>query len=266
MAAPERRDRREGDNPEHAQIERGAEQRREGDTPRRRESDGAVATGGTRRSRAMRRMRQPLIGLGLAGMAFPLVKATSAPEGEQPQPDDSAIAHASGDEDPEAQAAGEALDTEEALASQIAESREDQERRQQVERAMDRYGISQDLAEDIYDAAREVNLEPRLAYGLVKTESTFNERAVSPVGARGLTQVMPRTAAWMVPGTKAQDLFDRQTNLKLGFTYLDQMITKYKGNVRLALLAYNRGPGTVDKVLKRGGNPDNGYADKVLRG
>ena len=77
---------------------------------------------------------------------------------------------------------------------------------------------------------------------------------------------MPRTAAWLQPGTKTQDLYDRQLNLRLGFRYLDQMIDKYKGNVRLALLAYNRGPGTVDRVLKQGGNPDNGYADKVLRG
>jgi soluble lytic murein transglycosylase-like protein len=51
--------------------------------------------------------------------------------------------------------------------------------------AVDRYSISRDLAEDIYDIAKESNIEPRLAYGLVKTESTFNERAVSPVGAAG---------------------------------------------------------------------------------
>ena len=77
--------------------------------------------------------------------------------------------------------------------------------------------------------------------------------------------MMPRTAAWLIPGTRTADLSDRETNLRLGFRYLDQMIDKYKGDVRLALLAYNRGPGTVDKVLKRGGDPDNGYADKVLR-
>ena len=77
---------------------------------------------------------------------------------------------------------------------------------------------------------------------------------------------LPRTARWMIPGTKASDLHDQKTNLRLGFRYLNKMIDKYKGDVRLALLAYNRGPGTVDKILRRGGDPNNGYADKVLRG
>lgn len=235
------------------------------DLPRRRASDRAVSEAGTapqknRRQALMKRYRQPLIGLGLAGMALPMVRATSAPQrsGEEDEPQAPAP-------DPVSSAA-EMTNTEEDLAERIAVSREEQERDEHVNTAVDRYGIARDLAEDIYDIARESNIEPRLAYGLVKTESTFNERAVSPVGARGLTQVMPRTAAWLQPGTKTQDLYDRQLNLRLGFRYLDQMIDKYKGNVRLALLAYNRGPGTVDRVLKQGGNPDNGYADKVLRG
>lgn len=195
-----------------------------------------------------------------------MVRATSLHRDDQEPADGTvgAVAPSTAAEAAAAQAG--AGDTEESLVDRIAVTREQEERESQLDRAVDRYGISRDLAEDIYDIARESNIEPRLAFGLVKTESTFDERAVSPVGARGLTQVMPRTAAWLVPGTRTQDLYDRQTNLRLGFTYLDQMIAKYKGNVRLALLAYNRGPGTVDKVLKRGGNPDNGYADKVLRG
>ncbi|HSJ07540.1 MAG TPA: lytic transglycosylase domain-containing protein [Longimicrobiales bacterium] len=188
-----------------------------------------------------------------------MVRATSAEEPADSSDDGTEVAAS-------AEAAAAVDDTEEALAERIAESREEQARDRQVRHAVDRYGIARELAEDIYDIAREENIEPRLAYGLVRTESTFNEGAVSPVGARGLTQVMPRTAAWLVPGTRTQDLHDRQTNLRLGFRYLDQMIGKYRGDVRLALLAYNRGPGTVDRVLKKGGNPDNGYADKVLRG
>jgi soluble lytic murein transglycosylase-like protein len=223
-----------------------------------------ASTGGDENPRTSRklmaRFRQPLIGLGLAGMAVPLVRATTPAEEEGAMEPAAPAA-----EDASAPVAA-AEDPEEELVERIAMTQEEQAREAQVEKAVEQYNISRDLAEDIYDIARETNIEPRLAFGLVKTESTFNERAVSHVGARGLTQVMPRTAAWLVPGTKTQDLYDRQTNLRLGFTYLDQMIDKYKGNVRLALLAYNRGPGTVDKVLKRGGNPDNGYADKVLRG
>ena len=236
--------------------------RRETDARGRREDDADTAIaqaspGGSRRQDFLRRFRQPLIGLGLAGMALPMVQATTTHDTERGSDTDAA--------DPETARASTG-DVEENLANRIAETREDAARRQQVEAAVDKHNISPDLAEDIYDIAREHNIEPKLAYGLVKTESTFDERAVSHVGARGLTQVMPRTAAWLVPGTKTEDLYDRQTNLRLGFRYLDQMIDKYKGDVRLALLAYNRGPGTVDKVLKRGGNPDNGYADKVLRG
>ena len=98
---------------------------------------------------------------------------------------------------------------------------------------------------DIYEIAREENIEPRLAYGLVKTESTFNERAVSPVGARGLTQVMPRTAAWLVPGTKTQDLYDRRTNLRLGFRYLGP-------DIAVAMLLYDVDD-AEDVARKQGG-------------
>jgi soluble lytic murein transglycosylase-like protein len=250
MAAPnERHHRRQDDPADDGSAQRG-----------RREEDSTIAaaseseTGGSRRD-LFRRFRQPLIGLGLAGMALPMVQATTQ-KPEEPAPDTDAA-------DPEAAAAATG-DVEENLVNRIAETKEEAARNQAIEDAVARYDISRDLAADIFDIAREQNIEPKLAYGLVRTESTFDERAVSHVGARGLTQVMPRTAAWLIPGTKTEDLYDRQTNLRLGFQYLDQMIDKYKGNVRLALLAYNRGPGTVDKVLKRGGNPDNGYADKVL--
>jgi soluble lytic murein transglycosylase-like protein len=245
-------------------------------SPTRRTGD--IEGGGTpvverRRSRGPRRtwtsrealintLRRPVIGLTLAGAAAPILAVTQ----RTPDPDDvlslGSIA-TPGDPDSFA-AAGENL--EEALAERLGETSADAERDAEIEAAVERYKIDPQLAADIHDIAAEHNIEPQLAYGLVKVESMFKERAVSHVGARGLTQVMPRTAAWLVPGTSANDLFDRQTNLRLGFQYLDQMIDKYKGNVRLALLAYNRGPGTVDKVLRQGGDPDNGYADKVLRG
>jgi soluble lytic murein transglycosylase-like protein len=156
-------------------------------------------------------------------------------------------------------------DVEEQVVSEIGKLRADGERNNHVINAVQRYGISREMAEDIYDVAQEEGIDPRVAFGLVRTESTFREGAVSHVGARGLTQVMPRTARWLIPGTTTQDLHDRRTNLRLGFRYLDRLIDKYRGNVPLALTAYNRGPGTVDRVLSRGGDPDNGYAGKVLK-
>lgn len=240
-------------------------ERRQGDRRRndRRQGDRRVP-GEDRRRSVLVRYRQPLIGLGLAGAAVPLVNAGNAAEQAKPEDASSPAAPDVASADAAARAAGH--DTEERLATRIAESRATDERTTQIRAAMDQFGISEELASDIYDIARQENIDPEVAYGLVRTESTFDERAVSHVGARGLTQVMPRTARGVIPGTSADQLFDRKTNLRLGFRYLDQLIQKYRGNLDLALTAYNRGPGTVDKVLKRGGDPDNGYAGKVLRG
>ena len=128
------------------------------------------------------------------------------------------------------------------------------------------YKISNSLAEDIYAAAVEHDISPRTAFGLVRAESSFRTSATSPVGAIGLTQLMPATARWLSPGVTRSQLRNPETNLRIGFRYLRELKEKYKGNEKLALLAFNRGPGTVDKLLKRGRNPDNGYAEKVWTG
>ena len=140
------------------------------------------------------------------------------------------------------------------------------ERLQRIAAYSARFEIPADLAERIEDIARAEGIDPDLAFGLVRVESEFNRRAVSPVGARGLTQLMPSTARYFrVNGTSRHDLFDRDTNLRIGFRYLRTLIDKYDGNVRLALLAYNRGPERVDDLLRRGISPDNGYVELVMR-
>lgn len=126
------------------------------------------------------------------------------------------------------------------------------------------YEVPVGLAAEIQQAATSAGITPRLAMGLVHTESQFKRTAVSPVGAIGYTQVMPGTAKDLKPGTTRSDLFDGTTNLQLGFKYLKSLIDRYDGNVRLALTAYNRGPGIVDKLVKKGRDPENGYANKVL--
>jgi soluble lytic murein transglycosylase-like protein len=125
------------------------------------------------------------------------------------------------------------------------------------------YPLTQELAREIHQAAVEYEIDPELAFGLVRAESAFRNSATSPVGAVGLTQLMPRTASWLKPGVTRRELRNPETNLQIGFMYLRRLIDKYGGDENLALLAYNRGPGTVDRALKRGRNPDNGYADFV---
>lgn len=128
------------------------------------------------------------------------------------------------------------------------------------------FDIPVPLATDIHRAALEERIAPRVAFGLVQAESSFRTRAVSPVGAVGLTQLLPSTARWLVPGTTRSDLMKPETNLRVGFQYLRYLMDKYEGDEKLALTAYNRGPGTVSKLLARGQDPDNGYAEKVLTG
>lgn len=126
------------------------------------------------------------------------------------------------------------------------------------------FDVSDKLASKIYAAAVENEIDPKLAFGLVRTESEFKDYATSHVGAIGLTQLMLPTARWFKKGVTERDLRDSETNLQIGFRYLGELIDRYDGDVKLALTAYNRGTGTVDRVLARGGNPDNGYAGKVL--
>jgi soluble lytic murein transglycosylase-like protein len=99
-----------------------------------------------------------------------------------------------------------------------------------------------------YDALIE---EAATAYGLpfafvkavIKVESNFNPRAVSPVGAMGLMQLMPGTASDM----GVEDAFDPRQNIFGGCKYLRMLTNRYNGDINMVLSAYNAGPGNVDK-------------------
>ncbi|HET9983563.1 MAG TPA: lytic transglycosylase domain-containing protein [Longimicrobiales bacterium] len=127
-----------------------------------------------------------------------------------------------------------------------------------------RFAIPADLAAEIYDMATAEGIEPTIAFRLVRVESDFTHNAVSPKGAVGLTQIMPSTARELNPKVRREDLFHRETNLRMGFAYLRDLIRAYRGDIRLALLAYNRGPAVVDAIRKQGGDPENGYARAIL--
>jgi soluble lytic murein transglycosylase-like protein len=128
-----------------------------------------------------------------------------------------------------------------------------------------RYRIAADIAASIYDIALAEGLEPELAFRLVRVESQFNEKATSPVGAVGLTQLMPATAGYFQKGITKTQLYDRETNLRIGFRYLRTLINEYDGNLKLALLVYNRGPAAVQRARAAGLDPANGY-DRMVAG
>ena len=140
------------------------------------------------------------------------------------------------------------------------------DRWQQIFTFSSTYRIGADLATSIYDIALAEGIEPDLAFRLVRVESQFNERATSPVGAIGLTQLMLPTARYFQKGITRDALYDRNTNLRIGFRYLRTLVREYKGNVQLALLVYNRGPVAVEASREQGRDPSNGYERIVMKG
>ena len=129
-----------------------------------------------------------------------------------------------------------------------------------------RWMVDTELARAIHDAALEAGIDPELAFRLVNVESQFKERATSGVGAAGLTQVMLPTARYYDPKITKEKLYTRETNLRIGFHYLRDLIDEQRGNVKLALLTYNRGAQAVQNALSLGLDPSNGYDRKVMRG
>jgi len=100
-----------------------------------------------------------------------------------------------------------------------------------------------DYSQYIHKAASKYDLEPELIRAVIKTESNGNHRAVSRKGAVGLMQLMPSTANDM----NVSNPFNPEENIEGGTRYLKYLLERFKGNMTLALAAYNSGPGTVEK-------------------
>lgn len=100
-------------------------------------------------------------------------------------------------------------------------------------------------------------LDPALVFGLMRQESMMDKNAQSPVGARGLMQIMPDTGRQIArklnePWQNANSLFEPDTNIKYGTFYYKQLVERFNGNFALAAAAYNAGPHRVDKWLPSG--------------
>ena len=124
---------------------------------------------------------------------------------------------------------------------------------------------------ELADATAErYGLDKELFRRQIQQESGFQESAVSPVGARGLGQIMPDTAAkpgYGVTPLAADLIDDPEENLRFAAEYMRAMLDKYDGDYSLALAAYNAGAGAVDKA---GGVPEfeetQNYVSKILNG
>ena len=84
------------------------------------------------------------------------------------------------------------------------------------------------------------------------------------VGEIGLMKVRYGTALTFDPGATRKKLFDPAYNIRIGIKHLKDHLHFYRGDTKLALLAYNRGRGRVNELLGMGINPANGYASRVL--
>lgn len=154
----------------------------------------------------------------------------------------------------------------ESLRGELSVARLQLDRAEAVMEYSGRYDIPANLASAVYDIALAEGIEPGLAFRLVSVESGFDPHAKSSAGALGLTQVLPSTARLYEAGLSPNQLYDRDTNLRLGFRYLHDLLARYDDNLERALLAYNRGPSKVQELLAAGVNPGNGYAQSVMRG
>lgn len=103
------------------------------------------------------------------------------------------------------------------------------------------------LRNDVLAQTREINLDPAYVYGLIRQESRFILDARSHVGASGLMQVMPATAAWTAKKIGMSDfkpamITERSTNLRIGTAYLKLVLDDLSGSQAMAAAAYNAGP------------------------
>jgi len=99
------------------------------------------------------------------------------------------------------------------------------------------------LNSEFIRAAQQFSVDPALLKAVARAESCFDPKAESHAGAKGLMQLMPGTAKAM----GVSNVFDGKQNLSGGAQYLAAMMARYSSDTRLALAAYNAGPGNVDK-------------------
>lgn len=121
-------------------------------------------------------------------------------------------------------------------------------------------GENQNTEELIHTSAQKYGVDPSIVRAVAIAESDMDQSAISPVGAIGVMQLMPETAAAI-----GVNPYDKAQNIEGGTIYLRQMLDKFNGNVPYALAAYNAGPAAVQRY---GGIPPysetQNYVGKIM--
>lgn len=121
---------------------------------------------------------------------------------------------------------------------------------------------TKEYEEYVYKYSKELNIDPMLAFAIIKTESNFKEDIVSRSGAIGLMQLMEDTAKEQAEklgmSYNSETLYNPEDNIKLGLYYFDTLFNYFDENYVLAFVAYNAGLGNTNKWIKEGILKENG--------
>ncbi len=137
-----------------------------------------------------------------------------------------------------------------------------------TERGMVEVGERQSLNEIVSSRCRHYHLDEKVIRRMISVESDWRIDAFSSEGACGLMQILPATACDIMDDstiTSERLRTDERLNIEAGLKYLAFLRRTFSGDLKLALLAYNRGPATVQKLLAQGIDPSNGYERKVMK-
>jgi len=109
-------------------------------------------------------------------------------------------------------------------------------------------------SEYVFKYSEVYNLDPYLIFAIIKAESSFNPKARSVRDARGLMQITEKTAKWgaesiKIEGFELEDLYDPETNIRIGCWYMRQLLNEFGNDTDLAITAYNGGSGNVKMWL-----------------
>lgn len=119
-------------------------------------------------------------------------------------------------------------------------------------------------AKTVESCAAEFGLDPLLVYSFIRTESGFDPKAESSVGARGLMQITEETYEWLHSRLEPQTpldfdkMYDPETNIRYGSYFVAVSLERYAGDVATAAAAYHSGWGTVDTLLAGGAHSEDG--------